>query len=377
MRIGIDARFYGPVGKGIGRYIQKLIEYLEKIDFKNQYFIFLRQENFDLYQPKNKNFQKILIDYPWYSWKEQFFLSFKLRKYKLDLVHFPHFNVPILYRGKFVVTIHDLIITRFPGQRATTLPPILYRLKWLFYNIVIRSAVRRAKKIIAVSQFTKSEIVKYLKIKPEKVAVIYEAAEFTSHQSLVIDNQIKIRFGLKKPYILYVGNAYPHKNLENLVSAFEILLKDYHQDLQLVLVGAKDFFYQRLINRLQKLKLESDRIILTGSISDQDLDQLYRQALIYVFPSFCEGFGLPGLEAMSRGVPVVASRAASLPEIYQQAAFYFNPRQIKEIAKAIFQVINDENLRNKLCQQGCQRVEKFSWRKTAEETMVVYLEALK
>lgn len=176
MRIGIDARFYGPLGKGIGRYTQQLIAHLEKLDQENEYFIFLRQENFDLYKPKSSNFHRVLADYSWYSSKEQIFFPLKLYKYHLDLVHFLHFNVPILYRRKFVVTVHDLIIHTHASKKASTLPFPLFYFKKLAYFLIIKLAVGRAKKIITVSLFSKKEIIKYYKVKPEKIIVTYEAA---------------------------------------------------------------------------------------------------------------------------------------------------------------------------------------------------------
>ncbi len=175
MRIGIDARFYGPVGKGIGRYSQKLITQLEKLDQENEYFIFLRQENFDLYQPSNPKFHKVLADYSWYSLKEQIFFPFKLAKFNLDLVHFLHFNVPFGYQGKFVVTIHDLIHSQL-SRRASTLSFLLFYFKKLAYFLVINRAIKKAQKVITVSLFSKKIIIKKYKIKPEKVIVIYEAA---------------------------------------------------------------------------------------------------------------------------------------------------------------------------------------------------------
>jgi len=181
MLIGIDARFYGSIGKGLGRYTQKLVEYLEKVDEKNQYIVFLRKENFEEYQPKNKNFRKELADYRWYSFAEQIFFPFKLRKYKFDLVHFPHFNVPLLYRKKFVLTIHDLILIHFPTVRATTLSPIFYWMKFFAYKCVIKSAIKRSQKIFAVSKFTKKDILEtYKKIPEEKICVTYEACEKNS-----------------------------------------------------------------------------------------------------------------------------------------------------------------------------------------------------
>jgi len=173
MRIGIDARPYGP--GGVGRYSGKLVTNLEKIDRVNDYFVFLRKENFDLYQPKNPRFHKVLADYSVYSLKEQIFLPFKLCQYHLDLVHFPHFNAPLFYWAPFVVTIHDLIMHERTRQ-ATTRNLLVFYLKKFFYFIVIRNAIRRAQRIIAVSRFTKEAIIKRYKIKPEKIIVTYESA---------------------------------------------------------------------------------------------------------------------------------------------------------------------------------------------------------
>ncbi len=175
MRIGIDARFYGPIGgKGIGRYTQQLIANLEKIDDQNEYFVFLRQENFDLYQPQNKRFHKVLADYRWYSFKEQIYFPFKLYGLRLDLVHFLHFNIPLFYFRKFIVTIHDLIHQR-SSRDSSTLPWLVFYFKKLAYSIVIKSAIKRSKKIITVSNFSKQEIIKYYKINPDKIFVTYES----------------------------------------------------------------------------------------------------------------------------------------------------------------------------------------------------------
>lgn len=175
MRIGIDARFYGPeYGKGIGRYTQKLIKNLEKVDQDNQYFIFLRKENFNNYCPQNKNFSKILADYQWYSLAEQIFFPWQLYKLKLDLVHFLHFNVPLFYFKKFVVTIHDLIHEQSSFQ-GSNLSAFQFFLKKKAYKLVIKNAIQRSEKIITVSNFSQKEIVKRYNIDSNKVSVIYEA----------------------------------------------------------------------------------------------------------------------------------------------------------------------------------------------------------
>lgn len=173
-KIGIDARFFGPRDKGFGRYTQKLIEHLEKMDSRNQYFIFLKKQRWEEYQPKNKNFKKVLADYKWYGWKEQIVFPKKLDKYNLDLMHFTHFNVPLLYAGKFVVTIHDLTLRKFPTYKKKLKNLFFYPFKNLVYRAVFKHAIKNSEKIIAISEFTKKEILKYYRVNPGKIKVIYE-----------------------------------------------------------------------------------------------------------------------------------------------------------------------------------------------------------
>lgn len=175
MRIGLDARFYGPTGKGIGRYLEKLIARLEKLDTENEYFIFLRQENFDLYKSQNNNFHKVLANYPWYSWQEQILLPIKLKKYKLDLVHFPHFNVPIFYRGRFVITVHDLTLLAWP-TRGNGIRRLFYFFKHSAFIFILKNAVKRSEQIIVDSGHTKKDLINKLRIPAHKVKVIYLAS---------------------------------------------------------------------------------------------------------------------------------------------------------------------------------------------------------
>ena len=374
MTIGIDARFFGPKNKGLGRYTQKLIEALEEIDQENQYVVFLRRENFDDYQPRQKNFKKILADYRWYSLAEQIFLPLKICRQKVDLMHFPHFNAPIFYFGKFVMTIHDLILRHFKTRRASTLGPIKYWFKNMVYKIVIWLAIKRAKKIIAVSRYVKDDIVKCFRVRPEKITVIYEGAANRNFQFPISNFQLILnKYKINKPYLLYIGNAYPHKNLERLMKAFEILIEKYKKDLQLVLAGGDDYFYQRLRRDAENYSTDVfARMVFAGFIDDKELAGLYRGASIYVFPSLCEGFGLPPLEAMGCGAPVISSSYTCLPEILGQAALYFNPANPEDMAEKANQVLEDENLRQNLIHRGFEQIKKYSWRKMGRETLEVY-----
>ncbi len=369
MIIGIDARFYGSAGKGLGRYTEKLIINLEKIDKDNQYFIFIRQENQNNYQPVNKNFTKVIAPYKWYSWEEQILLPRLLRKYQIDLMHFPHFNVPLLYRQPFVVTIHDLIITHFPTTRATTLGPIKYAVKRFGYQTAISSAVKRSKKVITVSNYTKHELVKYFNLPDEKIAVTYEAAD-RFPESDTDDAQIVKKYGISKPYLLYVGNAYPHKNLELLLKSFKLILQS-KKDIRLVLVGRDDYFFKRLKDYSCQLGF-SKEVIFTGYVPDQELPSLYRQALIYVFPSLAEGFGLPPLEAMQYQTAVAASSYTCLPEILGDGAAYFNPKNKHAIVDVLLDLIQDSNKRQILKNKGLVQVAKYQWTDMASQTLRLY-----
>jgi len=386
MRVGIDARFFGPVGKGLGRYVERLIENLEKIDppkfsdgklerasSGNEYIIFLRKENWDYYHPKFSNFKKVLADYRWYSLAEQIMMPWIVWRQRIDLMHFPHFNIPIFCPTKFVATIHDLILMQFPTPRATTLGPIIYKIKYLGYRLVIGLGLGRAVKVLAVSECTKRELTKYFKVKPEKIVVTNEACDGVEYGQLKMpEKNVLTKFGIEKPYLLYVGNAYPHKNLEGLIEVFE----RSNLDCQLVLVGKEDYFYRRIKKEIAGTEREK-KIIFTDFVSEADLADLYRNARLYVFPSFVEGFGLPGLEAMSYGLPVAASKYSCLPEIYGEAALYFDPRDREDMAEKINKAFRDDDLRKKLIARGFEQIKKYSWEKLAYQTLRVYQDVLK
>lgn len=375
-KIGIDARFYGTSGKGLGRYTQKLIENLERVDDKNTYFVFLRKNNFNEFSPQKENFKKVLADFKWYGFSEQFFYPFLLRKYKLDIVHFPHFNVPILYRKKIIITIHDLILLHFPTLRGTTLNPFFYWIKFFAYKIVINSAIRRAKKVITVSNFTKRDILKNYNIPEGKIVVTYESCDDFCRFSPEGEGDILDDYGLSrdehgiiKPYILYVGNAYPHKNLERLVRSFEVVGRK-RKNLYLVLVGKRDHFYEKVVKEVKEKDISN--VIFTGYVKDGDLDILYRRALAYVFPSLYEGFGLPPLEAMAKGLPVISSNHECMREILGDSAYYFDANNEENIAEAVLHVISEDSLMRDLSRKGYERLTKYSWKRMANDTLAIY-----
>lgn len=383
-RIGIDARFYGPIGKGLGRYVQEVVDNILKMDRDNDYIIFLCRENFDeLLIDEYKNVKKVMLNVRWYTLKEQLIFPFYIWRQKLDLMHFPHFNVPFFVPSKFVVTIHDLILTKFKTVRATTLNPFVYNLKNFFYRLIIKRALKKSKKIITVSNFTKNDIIEQFKVKEEKIVVTYEGVANLSkgRDSLFVakldEGEVLGYYNIDSPFLLYVGNAYPHKNLDFLIENF-FQLYQQNNNLRLVLVGREDYFYKRLKDLSKKLSPNSskDIIIFAGYVPDDKLEILYQNALLYVFPSLYEGFGLPPLEAMARSCPVLSSNTSSMPEILGEAALYFDPRDKVDFINKAQQLIENQELRNKMIALGLAQVKKYSWWECAFQTKKIYLEQL-
>jgi glycosyltransferase involved in cell wall biosynthesis len=369
MKIVIDARMYGLEHAGIGRYLVNLINQIEKEDKKNKYLILLRKKYYQDLRFNNKRFNKVLADYSHYSFQEQILLPIQLIKLKPDLVHFPHFNVSLFYFGKYVVTIHDLIKHESRGMATTTRFSLFYWLKYMVYLSVVWLAVKRAVKIITPSKFWQEELVKRYNLPKNKIVVTYEGVDEKLLQSKTSLNSKNVlaKYKIKTPFVVYTGSLYPHKNVERLVMA----VKKINQDLKLVIVCARNIFYDRFLEKIKKLQAEKF-VNLVGFVPDEDLAALYSQAESFVFPSFWEGFGLPGLEAMALGLPVISSNSSCLPEVYGEAALYFNPLNMEELAEKIKILRSNKQLREKLIESGFNQVKKYSWTKMARETLKVY-----
>lgn len=365
MKIGIDARLWYQ--SGVGRYIRNLCVNLEKIDKNNSYTLFVLDNDKEKIRGeiKNDNWRIVSANVKWHSVNEQIKLGKIIEKENLDLVHFPYFSLPIFYKKPYVVTIHDLIQFHFATGQASTHPIWLYGFKMLSYRLVINTAARKSKKIIAVSRATKREIVDHLKIDPEKIEVIYEGADDFSN-----DSSIKPRI---EKYILYVGNIFPHKNVENLVKAFEVFAVD--KDIKLVFVGKKDDFYKELMNKIPKpIK---DKVLFLGEVTDSELSSLYSNAICYIRPSFMEGFSLPPLEAMARNCPVMISDIPVHREIFKENVWYFDAHNPADIADKLnkFLVLKDSEKKIKL-NKARKYQEEFSWKNSALETLKVYESSL-
>ena len=356
IRIAIDGRMYQQ--SGIGRYIRNLLTHLQVLDKENEYFILHQKEDYEklVYQ---SNFHKVLADFGWYGIKEQVKLPGILKSLKVDLVHFPHFNAPFFYNGKFIVTIHDLIHQHFSMERATTHGAIVYKIKQAGYKKIFNNALTKSAAILVPSNFVKNQLVTDWNVNREKITVTQEA----------VDEKFPKTKGTKKsgfPYIFYVGNAHPHKNVEGLIKTY-LILKNKYKTLKLVLAGSDHYFWQRI-----KREFTGYGIIYAGQISDEELSAYYKNAKAFVMPSFEEGFGIPLLEAMACGCPVVSSNKGSLMEVGGEAAEYFDPVKPDDMVEKIIKVLEDKKLRNNMIEKGLKRYKEFSWKKLTEQTLEVY-----
>jgi len=379
-KILLDGRFVG-VGESIERYTLELLVHLLQIDKENEYTLLIRpagEERIKQFKVESSKLKVKVLDIPHYSFREQTKLFSYLKKEKFDLVHFPQFNHPTRYRGKFVVTIHDLILLNHAKSSL---------IKRAAFWPVLKSAARDSAAIITASEGTKREIIYTLRGREEKIHLIHHGldhAKFNiiskSHRDYLDkfykDNKID------NDYLLYVGAWKSHKNLLNLIKAYEKYIAENEKFVHLVLVGKIDKREKAVVREIERVNGNEERgtrnkIVTVGSVnSDEELAAIYGGAIAYVMSSLAEGFGWPPLEAMACGTPVISSKTSCMPEILGEAAEYFDPKNVDDIAKSINKIISDHTLRQKLIKLGLEQVKKYDWATTAKKTLEVYKNTL-
>lgn len=372
MKILIDARLLGLENTGLGRYALHLITELSKIDHKNEYVILVRKKYADLLELPD-NWRKISVEIPHYSIREQFELPKIIKKERPDLVHFLHFNVPVFYRGPYIVTIHDLLMHKNKNREATTLGFVAFTTKRFGYKYVFGKAITRAKRIIVPSKAVADDILRNYNIQSNTIEVIYEGVDKIFAKAKTNRVVLKKYDLIGKEYILYTGNAYPHKNLKRLVEAVALINETRKVPLHLVLVTARNVFRDRLediIGHFHTKKL----VKIIEFVSDADLAVLYQSAKAFVFPSLHEGFGLPGVEAMMAKIPLVASDIPVFKEVYKDNAIYCNPYDFSSIKRAIEHAVEMDNKRKEnLVDKAFDFSQKYSWEQMAKQTVELYM----
>ena len=360
MHIAIDARI---INSSTGTYVERLLHYLEKIDTENTYTVLVPSKDLGYWTPTNPHFSVVAADFPNYSLAEQTKFKTFLDKLAPDLVHFCMPQQPLGYKGTHVTTVHDLTLLKTYNSDKNWL---VFHAKQLVGRYLFKKVGKTSAHIITPTQFTKDEYVAYAGISPDKVTVTYEAADVSFDKLTPYDHPFD-------RFIMYVGQQSDYKNIRRLGDAHQKLLAT-HPDLGLILVGKKNASSRK--NEAYFDRKGYKNIVFTDFIPNEQRDWLYTQAAAYVFPSLMEGFGLPGLEAMGYGTPVASSNATCLPEVYGDAAQYFDPTSTDDMAQAINTILTNETLRQELIQKGRAQLKKYSWERMARQTRAVYIQSL-
>ena len=350
--IGFDARFCTAQATGIGRYVRELVDWLATQKIPHHFTLYTTAEGAKQWKNLPRNFQCQVVEYPIYSWQEQILFGQKLNRARHDLMVFPHFNVPLIFRGKMVITIHDLILHSFAGKK--------HQSPWqrLAYKLVLSRAVRRAEHIFTVSEFTSQLVQKHFSRLPEVSAIPNGVS--TTFFPRKIPAQLKKKYQLPERYFLYTGVCREHKNLPRLITAFEKFKITDAKNCFLLLAGPDQEMIAEHIRGASHIRH-------LGLLPEADLPLIMAGAWGYVFPSLAEGFGLPVLEAMRSGVPVACSSSSSLPEVGGSAALYFAPESIREITQALKTLNQNQQKRVQLIAAGKKQAAGFSWEFSAEK----------
>jgi glycosyltransferase involved in cell wall biosynthesis len=368
VRIAIDARKLHDFG--IGTYIRNLLRGLAKIDKTTDYVLLCNPEDSAVAGELGPNFHAVPERAGHYSITEQISIPLAVKRAHVDLFHAPHYVLPALTPGPAVVTIHDCIHLMFPQY-------LKHRMGYAYARASIWTAAHKSDRILTVSEQSKRDILKFFKVPPEKIVVTPNAIDdrFSLAPSDELVRQTRERYQLSNSYILYVGNIKPHKNLERLIEAFNLVRLQGRSELELLIIGDEISKLQTLRRAVHKYGLHR-HVRFHGHVPDQTLAVLYRLASVFVFPSLYEGFGLPPLEAMASGTPVVTSNVSSLPEVVGDAAVLVDPYSAEAIAEGILKVLHSPHLRADLREKGYARVREYSWMRSVERVRAVYGEVV-
>ncbi len=366
--IAIDARKIRDFG--IGTYVRNLIRELAEIDRENTYWIITGPAGRDALKQLPENFRVTIQRSPVYSIRELFALSWHLLRLKADLYHATHYVMPLVVPCRSVVTIHDIIHLLYPEFLPN-------RLAFIYAERMIRRSLQRGDRIISVSGNTRTDLMSYFRIGGEKIDVVYNGIEDVFRKTLPSDDidRWMRNLGLERPYLLFVGNPKPHKNLDNVVNAYAQALQLHDFPHQLVCVGDRGGVEFKIRQRAAQLGIDK-RVLLLGHVAQEALPAIYQGAAAFLYPTLYEGFGLPVVEAMASRVPVITSNTSALKEIAAGYAELVNPLDIDAMARAIVRIVSDNDHRGSLRKLGQRRADDFHWRQAAEATLATYRRAL-
>lgn len=361
MKIGIDARLWNQTG--VGRYIRNLVNGLDNLQTSHEFYIYLLEKDYKTLKFNSSKMHKRVADVRWHTVSEQIKFPKIIAKDDLDLMHFTYYSVPYFFNKPYVITLHDLIIYHFMTGEASTLPLPLYRVKHIAYKSLLTRVSKTAKKIIVPLDATKKDVVKLFPNTKDNIVVTKEGFDKDLNKNGTVPDEIKLLSNEK--YFLYVGNAYPHKNVKKLINAFK---KWNTKEVKLILVGKDDYFYSKL-----RENVINENIVFLNNVSDAELAMFYKSSLALVNPSLMEGFGLPVLEAMSLNSPVLVSDIPAFREVCGDAAIYFDPKNEDEIMKGLDKILSQsKSEKEKRLNIGKERASQFSWETMVKQTLEVY-----
>src|SRR5206468_1710407 len=353
---------------GIGTYIRNLLRQLARLDRDSEFVLFSRPEDRETLASLGENFRPVAETSGTYSIAEQLRIPLAIRREGVTLFHAPHYVLPPLVQCRSVVTIHDCIHLMFPQYLPN-------RLALSYARTSIDLASRRATRVLTVSESSKRDILRFVDLPPEKIDVIYNAYDerfgIEPREEDVV--RVRERYQLHDEFVLYAGNVKPHKNLERLITAFHLVRQRGLDHLKLVLIGDEISKYAALRRAVHRYQLHQ-YVRFLGYLPEETLAVMYRLSGVFVFPSLYEGFGLPPLEAMASGTPVVTSNVSSLPEVAGDAAVLVDPYDPQAIADGIYRVLTDADLRKDLRRKGVARAGQFSWEQSVRRVRRIYNE---
>jgi glycosyltransferase involved in cell wall biosynthesis len=365
VKVAIDARKLHDFG--IGTYIRNLLRHVARMDSENEYVLLCQEPDLGIGAQLGPNFRTVREPSPNYSIREQIHVPWVLLRERPDVFHAPHYVLPPAIRCPSVVTIHDTIHLTFPQYLPN-------KLAYAYARASMWAAAHRSHRILTVSEASKRDILRFFPVPPEKVVVVHNAIDerFSREPRPEDVERVRERFQLQRRFVLYVGNIKPHKNLERLIEAFHGLRRD-HDDLTLLIIGDQISKYPALRRAVHQHKLHK-HVRFLGYLPDDTLAILYRLTSVFVFPSLYEGFGLPPLEAMASGAPVVTSNVSSLPEVTGDAAVLVDPYDVGAIESGMRRVLTDPALAAEMRRKGLLRAREFSWERSVAKTWEVYKE---
>jgi len=375
VRIGIDARFAVRSRRGIGNYTLGLINHLAELDHQNEYLLYVDSDDQERVLPTQENFRARKIGPANYAVWEQLLLPARAKEDRVDVLHCTGNTAPILLdrRIRLVVTIHDMMYLK-TGSLLPRSACRHQRLGRVYRSVIVPRAARHAARVVTVSHFSKEEILTHLPfLRDEDVVVVYEAGNDTYHPLDRDDavQQVRCRYGISGNYILSLGGIDPRKNTRLLVQSFLELKHQGTISERLLVVGVPKCAQTMFFDHADSSTCRGETLFL-DFVSEEDLLLLYNGATVFVYPSLFEGFGLPPLEAMACGTPVISSNTTSIPEIAGDGALLIDPTDGNCLKRVLADLLHDRCLCEQLTRRGFDRVRQFSWQKTAAETLAVY-----